>query len=33
MREKETTFRVGDFTTISGHFFANYIYIFHKKEV
>ena len=31
--KKETTFRVGHFTTISCHFFANYTYIFHKKEV
>ena len=28
--EKETTFAVGKFKTISGHFFANYIIIFHK---
>ena len=28
--KKDTTFRVGYFTTISVHFFANYIYIFHK---
>jgi hypothetical protein len=27
---KETTFNFGYFTTISGHFFANYINIFHK---
>ena len=31
--KKDTTFRVGYFTTISVHFFANYIYIFHKTEV
>ena len=31
--KKETTFWVGHFTTISGHFFSNYIYIFHKIEV
>ena len=31
--KKETAFRVGHFTTIFHHFFANYIYIFHKKEV
>ena len=30
---KETTFNFGYFTTISGHFFANYINIFHKTEV
>ena len=24
---------IGHFTTLSGHFFANYIDIFHKKEV
>ena len=30
---KETTFRVGHFTTISGHSIANYINIFHKTEV
>jgi len=29
----ETTFRVGHFTTISGHSIANYINIFHKTEV
>ena len=28
--EKETTFAFGYFKTISGHFFANYIFIFHK---
>ena len=31
--KKETTFRVVHFTTISGHFFANYIYIFHKSRI
>ena len=31
--QKETTFRVGHFTTISGYFVGNYIYIFHKTEV
>jgi hypothetical protein len=30
---KETSFRVGLFTTISGKFFANYINIFYKTEV
>ena len=30
---KETTFWVGHFTTISGHFIANYINTFHKTEV
>ena len=28
---KETTFKFGHFRTISGHFFANYIIIFHKN--
>ena len=28
--KKETTFAFGQFTTISGHFFANYINIFHN---
>ena len=28
--EKETTFAFGHCKTISGHFFANYIFIFHK---
>ena len=28
--QKETTFWVGHFTTISGHFISNYINIFHK---
>ena len=28
--EKETTFAFGQFKTISGHFFANFINIFHK---
>ena len=31
--KKMTTFEFGHFTTIFGHFFANYIYIFHKTEV
>ena len=31
--KKETTYRVGPFTTIFGHFYANYINIFHKTEV
>ena len=31
--KKETTLRVGHFTTISGHFSANYTNIFHKTEV
>ena len=31
--KKATTFRVGHFTTISGHFFTNCINIFHKTEV
>ena len=31
--KKETTLRVGHFTTISGHFSANYINIFHKTGV
>ena len=31
--KKDTTFRAGYFTTISGHFFAKYIYILHKTEV
>ena len=31
--KKETTFAFGQFTTISGHFFGNYINIFHKTEV
>ena len=31
--KKETTLRVGHFTTISGHFFANCMFIFHKTEV
>ena len=30
---KETTFAFGHFTTIYGHFFANYIDIFHKTEI
>ena len=30
---KETTFSVGHFTIISGHFMANYINIFHKTDV
>ena len=29
---KETTLRVGHFTTGSGHIFANYINNFHKTE-
>ena len=28
--EKDTTFMFGHFNTISGHVFANYIFIFHK---
>ena len=31
--KKMTNFELGHFTTIFGHFFANYIYIFHKTEV
>ena len=31
--KKETTLRVGHFDTISGHFSANYINIFHKTGV
>ena len=31
--KKETILRVGHFTTISGHFSANYINIFHKTGV
>ena len=31
--KKMTNFKLGHFTTIFGHFFANYIYIFHKTEV
>ena len=31
--EKDTTFWNGNFTTIPGHFFANYINIFHKIEL
>ena len=31
--KKDKTFKVGYFTTISGHFWAIYIYIFHKIEV
>ena len=31
--KKETTFAFGQFTTISGHFFANYINISHSTEV
>ena len=31
--KKETTFRNGHFTTISGHFIANYVNIFHKIGV
>ena len=31
--KKMTTFEFGHFKTIFGHFFANYIYIFHKTEV
>ena len=31
--EKEKIFTFGHFTTISGHFFANYISIFHKTEI
>ena len=31
--KKMTNFEFGHFTTIFGHFFANYIYIFHKTEV
>ena len=31
--KKETTLRVGHFTTISDHFSANYINIFHKTGV
>ena len=31
--KKMTTFEFGHFTTSFGHFFANYIYIFHKTEV
>ena len=30
--EKDTTFTFGHFTTISGHFFINYIFIFHKSQ-
>ena len=29
---KDTTFEFGHFMTISGHFFANYINIFHKTD-
>jgi hypothetical protein len=31
--KKKTIFEFGHFTTIFGHFFANYIDIFHKTEV
>ena len=31
--KKMTTYEFGHFTTIFGHFFANYIYISHKTEV
>ena len=33
MRKKENYLNIGHFTTLSGHFFANYINIFHKTEV